>query len=117
MGHRDSETLDTAVLYAVDMQMCEIDGRCTPHVIAVRRTPTTVRASPVRKQTATDRLSPPRAVPIAPRRPRVDLMVGEKKAISCGIFGYPFPDARVTAGTGCNAVGPRGGLPTQTSGL
>ena len=31
--------------------------------------------------------------------------------------GYPFPDARVTAGTGCNAVGPRGGLPTQTSGL
>lgn len=30
---------------------------------------------------------------------------------------YPFPDGRVTAGTGCNAVGPRGGLPTQTSGL
>ena len=30
---------------------------------------------------------------------------------------YPFPDGRVTAGTGCNAVGPRGDLPTQTSGL
>jgi hypothetical protein len=25
---------------------------------------------------------------------------------------YPFPDGRVTAGTGCNAVGARGGLPT-----
>ena len=35
----------------------------------------------------------------------------------CPLPGYPFPDGRVTAGTGCNAVGPRGGLPTQTSGL